>query len=279
MVIIIYNIGEDMRTNSNDYILYALGARGSRPTHGKQYEIFGGQTTCFIIKHQKYAIIIDCGTGLYEAGKILEDCEVIDVVFTHVHYDHILGLLDFSVFPKNVRINFIGTFKSWLSHETLKDFYRHPFWPISPKIGAICEIENDGTEYNLSNEVKLRTFNSNHPDYGNVLLFDIADERICFMFDIETTGGIDLNLLRDCRLLIFDGMFDDGEYHEHIGWGHSTYQEGCRLASIYNCKELLITHHNPKNDDATLIKSEEKAKKIFSNTRFCRAGDIFLIKH
>ena len=266
-----------MRKNTNDYILYALGTRGSRPVNGKQFLIFGGQTTCFVIKHKKHAVIIDCGTGLYDAKELLADCDLIDVIFTHVHYDHILGLLDFSVFPKNARVNFMGTFKSWVSSDTIDDFFRHPFWPVQPKLGVIGEITNDGSPYNLSDNITLRAYDSAHPDAGSILLFDVKDKKLCFMFDIELTNQIDLNIIRDCDFLIFDGMFEDTDYSNHIGWGHSTYQEGCRLASIYNCKELLITHHNPNNDDKKLLELEAKAKLIFKNTRFCRSGDIFVI--
>lgn len=267
-----------MKIRDNDYILYTLGTRGSRPVFGREFEIFGGQTTCFILKHKKHAIIIDCGTGLYEAETLLKDCEIIDVLFTHVHYDHILGLLDCSVFPKDARVNFFGTFKLWLSWDTINDFFRHPFWPIQPNIGAVCEITNDGSVYNLSDGIKMQAYDSYHPDSGNVVVLSVDDKKVGFLFDIEAIDKIDLNIIENCDLLIFDGMFDDSEYKEHIGWGHSTYQEGCRIANAYHVKELLITHHSPKNNDDKLLKQEENAKKIFPKTRFCRAGDIFSIK-
>lgn len=50
--------------NKRKYTIYVLGSRGSRPAHGKGFEIFGGQTTCFVVKYEKHAVIIDCGTGL-----------------------------------------------------------------------------------------------------------------------------------------------------------------------------------------------------------------------
>lgn len=262
---------------SKNYMLYALGTRGSRPTHGKDYEIFGGQTTCFVLKHNKHAVIIDCGTGLYDAGRILSDCELIDIIFTHVHYDHILGLLDCSVFPKTARINIMGAFKSWLSYDTIDEFYRHPFWPIQPQFGPICEINNDGTKYNLSDGIIMQVFESSHPDSGNIIFFTIKDKTICFMFDIEKTDPINLNIIKNCNYLFYDGMFEDSEYEDHIGWGHSTYQEGCKLANIYHCDNLLITHHNPKSNDKKLLELEKKSKLIFPNTRFCRAGDMFNI--
>lgn len=261
-----------------EYSLYVLGARGSRPVHGKDFEIFGGQTTCFIVKTGNHAIVIDCGTGLFDAGKYLEDCDIVDVVFTHVHYDHVLGMLDSGVFPKNARITFYGTFSAWLGHETFDEFFRHPFWPIQPYIAPICEIKNSGESINLADGFVLTTYKSNHPDNGNVILLQAGEKKLCFMFDVEVGNAFDVSILRGCDVLVFDGMFDDEEYTSHIGWGHSTYQQGCTLAQVYGVKKLLITHHNPKNDDQKLIEFENKAKLIFANTRFCRAGDIFIVE-
>jgi len=263
---------------SSDYILYALGARGSRPVHGKEFEVFGGQTTCFVIKYNKHAVVIDCGTGLYDAEKILSDCDIIDILFTHVHYDHVLGLLDFSIFPKNARINLVGTFRRWLAYDTIDDFYRHPFWPVQPRIGALCEITNDGHPYNLADGIILQEYDANHPDGGNFIVLTVNGKKVCFMFDGEVDQKFDLSIVKDAKLLVFDGMYDDTEYSEHFGWGHSTFQEGCRIAAIYNVNELLITHHNPRNNDKKLLSLEAKAKTIFHKTRFCRAGDIFVIE-
>lgn len=260
--------------SNKQYVLYVMGARGSRPVHGREFEIFGGQTSCFIVKSGKHAVIIDCGTGLFDAEKILADCDIIDVVFTHVHYDHILGILDSSVFPKNARISLLGTFSTWLSYETFSDFFKHPFWPIQPNLGPVCEITNDGASYNLSDGFVLSNYKGNHPDCGNVIKLKCGNKSICFMFDIEIGGNINFEYLKECDYLVFDGMFEDKEYQAHQGWGHSTYEEGCRIATVYGCKELLITHHNPKNNDDKLLVLEENAKKRFANTRFCRAGDI-----
>jgi len=265
------------RTN-NDYILYALGTRGSRPVHGKDYEIFGGQTSCFVIKYKKHAVIIDCGTGLYDAEYLLSDCEIIDIVFTHVHYDHVLGLLDFSIFPKKARINLIGTFKEWLAYDTIADFYRHPFWPVQPRVGILCEITNDGYQYNLSDEIVLQAYQAGHPDKGNIINLTINGSKMCFLFDSEVNQGFNLDIINNCKYLIFDGMYDDVEYLAHIGWGHSTYQEGCRIANMKGPKELLITHHDPHNKDEVLLEREKKAKQLFANTRFLRAGDMFVIE-
>jgi len=264
--------------DSKQYTLYVLGSRGSRPVHGRDFDIFGGQTSCFIVKSGTHAVIVDCGTGLFDAERILSDCEVIDIIFTHVHYDHMLGILDTSIFPKNARINLLGAFSTWLSYDTFKEFFKHPFWPIQPNLGPLCEISNDGTKYNLADGFVMSCHKSSHPDNGNVIMLEAGNHKICFMFDFEMDGNFDIRLLNGCDYLVFDGMFDDSEYKDHVGWGHSTYQEGCRIASACNVKQLLITHHSPKNNDDKLLAYEEKAKQRFANSRFCRAGDIFIIE-
>jgi len=264
--------------NKREYTLFVMGARGSRPVHGREFEIFGGQTSCFIVKSGRHAVVVDCGTGLFDAEEILKDCDIIDVVFTHVHYDHVLGILDFSIFPKTARVSLYGAFSSWLSYDTIKEFYKHPFWPVQPNLGAICEIVNDGSKYNLADGFVLQTFKANHPDSGNIVKLQVGEKSICFMFDVEVDGTLDRDILKDVNYLVFDGMFDDAEYQNYVGWGHSTYQEGCRLATVFNVDELLITHHNPKNNDNKLLTMEEKAKARFQNTRFCRAGDIVVIE-
>lgn len=265
-------------STQKEYTFYCLGSRGSRPVHGRDFEIFGGQTSCFVVKSGNHAVVVDCGTGLYDAEKLFADCEIIDIIFTHVHYDHILGLLDFSIFPQNARISFLGNFSSWLSSSTIDDFFKRPFWPVQLNVGPICELKNDGTNYNLGGGFNVSLFKCNHPDGGNVISLKCGQKKMCFLFDIEVNDSFNLSCLDDCDYLVFDGMFDESEYKDHIGWGHSTYQAGCSIASICKVQELFITHHSPKNDDKKLLQYEANAKLRFSKTRFCRAGDIIALE-
>ena len=53
------------------FSLYICGCRGSRSVFGAEYAKFGGQTTCFILKEADYALVVDCGTGLYSAREIV----------------------------------------------------------------------------------------------------------------------------------------------------------------------------------------------------------------
>lgn len=258
--------------NPTEYTIHICGARGSRPVGGKDFEEFGGQTSCYIIKTGNHALVIDCGTGLYDAREILADCEIIDVFLTHVHYDHILGLLDWTVFPKESRLTFYAAFKNWFGSDTLNEFFRAPFWPVQPWLGPLSEVPQEGLPCNLGDGMMVEAYPSAHPNGASLLHLHIGSKRICIMFDCEKPDALPPIVVNDCDILIYDGMYENENYPSRIGWGHSTWQEGCRLATTVKPGMLIITHHDPYNTDTVLREMEQSAKKIYPDTYFARAG-------
>ncbi|GEM_PF-706188 len=263
-------------SNSEKYRLYCCGSRGSRSIEGSKFFTFGGYTSCYILKKDDYALVIDCGTGFYAAGSILADCKKIDILFTHMHYDHILGLLDWGSIPSGATVNYYAKFSGWFSEETFDEFFKKPFWPITPKFN-IHEAPDDALLCN--NELSVTFHPAPHPDNSSLLTIDYPykghNERIVVMFDSEDPNFLPFELIYKCNILIYDGMYDDVEYHNHIGWGHSTWQEGCRLAQRAQCKRLIVTHHEPKRTDIELDSFEKSARLMFENTDFAKSGQIW----
>ncbi len=259
------------------YTLHICGCRGSHPMEGGEFVEFGGQTSCYVIKTDRYALVIDCGTGLHDAGPLLADCAAVDVVLTHVHYDHILGLVDWGVFPRGARPRFWGTFSRWLGEKTLSDFFRPPFWPVQPQLGPLCELSEDGGVYELGGGIGLEIAPSCHPNDASLLLLRLGRKRVCFASDCESAETVPDRFVRDCDLLLYDGMFEDENYANHEGWGHSTWQEGCRLAGRAGVKKLIIIHHAPRSTDEELRRLERKGQALFAGCRFARAGDRIVI--
>ena len=68
------------------------GARGSMPTTGESFSKYGGNTTCFEIETEDSQIFIDAGTG-FSSASINEDKKKVYLLFTHLHHDHVQGLL------------------------------------------------------------------------------------------------------------------------------------------------------------------------------------------
>ncbi|NCB62112.1 MAG: MBL fold metallo-hydrolase [Clostridia bacterium] len=256
--------------------LFVCGARGTRPVSGAQFEEFGGDTICYVVRVDDYAMVIDCGSGLYNAGPLFEGCRKIDVLFTHMHYDHVMGLLGYEVFPEGVPVRFISNFGSWFGDETLVRFMQPPFWPYTPRFGEMCAItppERFPLEYGCSADFIF----ANHPDDAVLICLSVGGHRICFACDYEHGEEPIADWVRGCDLLIYDGTFTPKEYPAHVGWGHSSWNYGCRLAKESGATHLIISHHSPDHTDAALRSEEQQAKALFPNTLFARQGQKLIL--
>ena len=259
----------------SNYELYCCGSRGSRPVEGRRFNEFGGFTSCYVLKTDGYALIIDCGTGLYEANNIILDCQTVDIVLTHIHYDHILGMLDWDTLSQKSKITFYGGFDKWCGDRTFEEFFRKPFWPVQPSF-ILKNAPPTGTRLELRSDLSVEFYESPHPDDAQRIMIRMKEDRqehtIAVMFDNETPEGIEKDILRDCDYMIYDGMYTDAEYAKRKGYGHSTWQEACRLAVRVNCKRLIVTHHSPFKTDEELRRYEQLAREIYPSTDFARSG-------
>ena len=253
------------------YKLYCLGSRGSWPVEGHSFNEFGGNTTCYVLKKDDYCLVIDAGTGLYSAKPLFVDCTKVDIIITHLHYDHILGLLDWGTLPDNSILTFYGNFEAWYKDETLAKFFDKPFWPVRPNFKLIS-IPIDGDTLTLNNELNIRFYSANHPNESKEFIIDYHGHKLVAMFDNEKADSLDLNLIKDSDLLLYDGMYTDEIYPKKVGYGHSTYQEGVKLALKAKPKRLIITHHDPLNEDFVLNRLEKNAQISYPSCDFARAG-------
>ena len=256
--------------------LFICGTRGTRPISGPEFQEFGGATVCYVVRRDDYAVVIDCGSGLYSAGPLLRDCKEIDVLISHLHYDHILGLLSYEVFPEQALIRFVSNFDRWFGSETLARFMRPPFWPYTPQFGALRSVDPPET-FRLRRGCSVDFIPSNHPDDAVLMRLNISGRKLCFACDYEHGGKSLDDWVYGCDLLVYDGMYGPTEYPSHTGWGHSSWTYGCRLALENEVGCLLISHHGPNRDDETLRQEEARAQELFKKTYFARQGTKLIL--
>ena len=261
-------------SNSN-YKMYILGSRGTHSVFGDEFKEYGGQTSCYVIKKDEHAIIVDCGSGLFSAKELLKDCKKIDILITHVHYDHIVGLLDNGYLPNDAEINFYGNFDKWSKGNVFDDYLKYPFWPINTIKGNRNIIKEDGEKHILNNEAYFRSYPSTHGDDTSVFIITVNNKNVCILSDYSDQNPLDISYIKDAEYLLYDGTFEYEDSIKYIDWGHSSWNKGCKIAKEYNVKHLLITHHNPNNNDETLRRMEKECQNEFPNSRFVRVNDIF----
>lgn len=258
------------------FTLYTCGARGTRSVGTKGFLEFGGMTTCYVLKRGEYAIVIDCGTGLYFARTILEGCSKIDVLLTHLHFDHILGLLDWGIFPETSAVTFYSTFEVW-GIDNLSNMFNLPFWPVTKELGACINVAH-GEILNLAEGVEAFFHPSHHPNDGNMIRVNMTHCNVCFAFDYEHNQQFPMEFGEGCHLIIYDGTYDDEEYENYRNWGHSTWQEGCKLGRALGVERTIITHHSPDSEDDVLLAREKAAHAKYGNVSFARAGDVLPLR-
>ena len=107
------------------------GVRGSMPNPSKNCMEYGGNTVCTTLQQDNTLIILDAGTGINAFGRFLvnrPNIHRIDILLSHLHIDHIMGLFSFSpLFQSNIEIHLYGVtgFTQYL-----KKILRPPFWPL-----------------------------------------------------------------------------------------------------------------------------------------------------
>jgi ribonuclease BN (tRNA processing enzyme) len=61
-----------------------------------------------------------------------------------------------------------------------------------------------------------------------------------------------VEFVRGAKVLVHDTMYRAEEYIDHVGWGHSTYEDAVELALEAEVERLVLFHHSPERSDADI---------------------------
>lgn len=99
---------------------------------------------------------------------------------------------------------------------------------------------------------------------------------MCYVTDTEHVPGSPddnvLGLIEGADLVIYDSTYTEEEFPDHIGWGHSTWNEGMRLCRMAGVKKFAIFHHEPDHDDAFMENLEKEAGETWDSITVAREG-------
>lgn len=247
-------------------IIRCWGARGSIPVSGKQYLLYGGNTTCLEIRTKNDDIlIVDAGSGIRELGNFLlaEKRYKYTILMTHAHWDHLMGFPFFKpIYSRKTSINVWGCPFAQISlKEMLSRIMMPPNFPVNfDAINAsISYLDTCTDSYRLSS-MTITPIALSHPNQGSGYKFEEDGKCFVFLTDNELgfrhEGGLDyqdyLNFSRGADLLIHDAEYTEEEYKKTRGWGHSLYKDALRLALEAGVKKLGLFHHNQERFDAAV---------------------------
>lgn len=261
------------------------GVRGSIPCPGPNTVRYGGNTSCVEVRCGDHRLVFDAGSGLRALGLALADEEQttdIDLFLSHCHIDHLIGLPFFvPAFVKGNRLRlWAGNLKAAGGvQETVRKLMSYPLFPIEIE-AAQGKIEfNDfepGAVLMPRPGIKVMTTPLNHPGGATGYRVEYGGRAMAYITDTELNADeMDpalLELARDASIVIIDTTYTDEELPEHVGWGHSSWQQAVRLANEAGVGKLFLFHHDPEHDDDEMDRIAASAAKARPGTVVAREG-------
>jgi len=287
------------------------GVRGSCPVPGPSTVRYGGNTACIEVRAtDDTLVILDAGTGMRALGKALMKEELGQgtgqavVLLSHTHHDHIYGLPYFDpLYVPGNRITLYGpTTPDKSLRELLGDWMAGPYHPV-----PLHSLEADATFHDLDaggvveiGEVTITAALVNHTTATNAYRIEAGGTAIGYATDTGPFdgplvlspdvramlghGGEDrevlarmradlVELLRGCRLVIFDTMFDARELAERPDWGHSSAAQALDICSEAGVGHLAMFHHSPDCSDGEIDARLARARALANGLQVSSARE------
>lgn len=256
-----------------------LGVRGSLPVSGADTVRYGGNTPCLHIPIDKSTcVIIDAGSGIREVNRI-RDYKEFHIFFTHLHWDHVIGLPFLSaMFNSSKTVHIYYEHKESLHpKDFLRTLFAPPFFPVPREYLSknihLHEIHEE-KPYQFGG-VELTFVRGAHPNDSYLVRINDRGTVTVFATDYEHGTQKDCELVQLClgaTNLIYDTAYLPDDYDgkrdgvRKAGWGHSTYEYGVAIAKSAGVKNLYLYHYSPDYDDHTCDQMLAASRKIFPNT-------------
>lgn len=260
------------------------GVRGSIPTSGPETSTYGGNTSCVDISAEGWHLVLDAGSGIRNSNTVnVPESKRIDILLTHLHFDHIQGLGFFKpLFDPSMEIHIWGPASSSQSLQSrLARYFSPPLFPVQIR-ELPCKLHFH--EMHQSNVTIGPFFIQSryvvHP--GPTIGFRITYKEKIFTYipDHEPALGLygmpankkwisGIDLAANADILLHDAQYSSEEYETRKGWGHSSIDHAIAFATIAEVKKLLLAHHDPSHSDDMLdalvnsLKEKQKTELLY----------------
>jgi len=244
------------------------GTRGSIPAPGPETIRYGGNTSCVGVTLSDGSLLaLDAGSGIRSLGIDLGEAPTrLHILLTHLHLDHIQGLVFFApAFRPQTEIVIWGPASPDASlRDRIARYISAPLSPVEVR-ELPCDVSFrhcPETEWEIG-PARIRAASVSHRGPTLGYRIDDGEDSLAYIPDHEPALGADLDTLEDewisgfglahgASLLIHDGQYADAEYPDHLGWGHSSISHALSFARRTGASRTVLFHHDPLHSDERL---------------------------
>lgn len=264
------------------------GTRGSIATPGAATTRYGGDTSCVSVEgpDPEHLLILDAGTGIRRLGLAVDPAvRTIDLLLSHLHLDHIVGLGFFApLFRADVSITIWGPRSTMPLLERLGRYLSPPLFPVRLRDAASHHELRDVPD----GPFQVGTFTVTaeaviHPDPAVGYRIEAGGAAVAYLPDHEPALGpafpsdrrwtSGASVAQEAGLLIHDAQYTTAEYPARLGWGHSSIDHAVAFADLVGARQLAMFHHDPGRDDDQVDALLEGARRAAASVEVIAARD------
>ncbi|MFT4627517.1 MAG: phosphoribosyl 1,2-cyclic phosphodiesterase [Myxococcota bacterium] len=256
------------------------GVRGSIPTPGAATSRWGGNSSCVEVRSDGLApLVLDCGTGARLLGHKLvgEQHRELDLLFTHLHMDHVFGFpffLPIYTPGYEVRIG-VPAFSDEEAREKLSRYLNGVYHPTRLRdlpSDVTFRAVRSGRQF-AAGGFEVDALSLNHPGGSLGYRVSAGGRSIAYITDtapfVRPGEGLlagrepprterrVVEFLSGCDCVVYDTMYDRAEYLEKMTWGHSYPEYAVGLCKAAGVEHLVLFHHLPDASDDDLDRLAE----------------------
>jgi phosphoribosyl 1,2-cyclic phosphodiesterase len=249
---------------------------------------FGGHSPCVELETggEEY-FVCDMGSGARPFGAHVLARQsgrpaTVNVFMSHVHWDHIMGFPFFGpAYAAGTRIRIHGC------HDTLEHAFRlqqaPPCFPVEfSQLAAKIEFVKlaPGRSHEVSG-VQVTPAPQMHSGDSYGYRFEQGGKSFVYTTDsehkLENRAQTDrfVRFFHGADVVVFDAMYSLADaISVKADWGHSSNIIGVELCQMARVKHLVLFHHEPAYDDATIESVLRETRRFEELTRGARALQI-----
>jgi ribonuclease BN (tRNA processing enzyme) len=236
-------------------VAWLLGSGGFIPTQRRE-------TACALVRHDDAALVLDAGTGLRRLltdPALLQGLESLDIVLTHFHLDHVVGL---GYTPALDLVPTIWAPGRWLfgrdSANILAPLRSEPLSPFdADELGAVRELV-EGDQLIAGLAITTRRQDKHWCPTAGLRV----EHKLALITDTAYDEGT-IEFVAGVGHLLHEAWSTEAEAQPSVA--HSTAAEAGRIAAAAGVDQLTLIHLNPRLVDEAALR--EDARRYLANSR------------